>query len=1135
MTSGRGFVGRSDELDELKSAFRRASGGDGAPVPQVVAVVGESGFGKTRLVQELYLGLTQDPEWDPPEWNYWPDAFGGVSGQLRVNPEMATHECKGPPKFFWLGMRWHDQEERNLNDRVTALPELTRALDMHRVVIRRFEPIWTKLKRVDKVTLGKQVVCGVSDFLGMGWVRKTIETAETATKFLSKMGEVDHSIGDVQRSRQAEARNKLIDDFRELLSDSKPLPIVLWLDDGQWIDQDALNFIRELWEEAVSNAWPLMVVLTHWEAEWRALKESSAEGGVWNLTNLPWGQEGQAREIILGSVSDADLTDYVRSRLPGLTPEQTQSVVAKGCGNYLAMAENVTWLCKEPMNFVGKDINAALSPAGERRVKAWESSREKRVESRFSELDDDCKLVLGWGAKYGVRFPVEFIERIARAVGREDGAEEATRTCIHRLGILVSHEGHVLEFRDRLYAQAAIRHFDDYRAEEVPDFEGLIRSFRIGIVNQCFDAADDHELVWGKTSEDPTSSWIMTSAFRADLLAITTHLWWQMEAGLADGRAVSSDDIRCLSLHMLAAFQSDAIGVVERALSGLDAIQWDSVPENIVAPGDRFALADIACEFGLSSEAALVLRLSSLRLSKMRAERLAEDQAGEAAFAAFEYAIMAGRCGWDLWNAGRTAEAGEAYEESFTILRQLFDTYDDTDAKVRIGESLSYFLSSRAELLRRQGSSGESEALHLEGESLIGKLLAISDSSLIHRCAAQTQTIFGNFLFFNGDCEKALHRYTAAVQHRRELAADSDDVAERFALGVALFNLGQCEAITGPLDSAISHTQESKLILEAVANEAPTARHRLFASCPLETLAVLALMQGDEDQGLVWLQCAWQMRQGAYATPAAFSEIDENILHLPDLLIARYLKNSRFSEARDIAREMLALARRIDGRFTTPSVRELLRVALRANRNTALACGDRNDAMSVSTELVEASAAAHQAAPDEDTLEELLGDIRGHLDLLLEGEQDEEIRATAHRLLAEAVSGFQRERTQGVADMTNEAVAGLLDAIPCGVFSVDFIDAAVGHRRDTRDAGWKMTPAMDMTLMLRCAEGYLHVGDSRKAAGVFAEAEIEAAAVATDAGGSFPEGLQQRYGELERRIRMASGEAPFSSGGHSAV
>ena len=92
MTSGRGFVGRSNELDELKSAFRRASGVDGAPVPQVVAVVGESGFGKTRLVQELYLGLTRDPEWDPPEWNYWPDAFGGVSGQLRVNPEMAKRE-----------------------------------------------------------------------------------------------------------------------------------------------------------------------------------------------------------------------------------------------------------------------------------------------------------------------------------------------------------------------------------------------------------------------------------------------------------------------------------------------------------------------------------------------------------------------------------------------------------------------------------------------------------------------------------------------------------------------------------------------------------------------------------------------------------------------------------------------------------------------------------------------------------------------------------------------------------------------------------------------------------------------------------------------------------------------------------
>ena len=41
----------------------------------MAVVVAESGIGKSRLVQALYQQLTIDPAWDPPEVNYWPDAF----------------------------------------------------------------------------------------------------------------------------------------------------------------------------------------------------------------------------------------------------------------------------------------------------------------------------------------------------------------------------------------------------------------------------------------------------------------------------------------------------------------------------------------------------------------------------------------------------------------------------------------------------------------------------------------------------------------------------------------------------------------------------------------------------------------------------------------------------------------------------------------------------------------------------------------------------------------------------------------------------------------------------------------------------------------------------------------------------
>ena len=68
-----GFHGRAKELAWLRSQFDAvaARGADGKFAgPRMAFIVAESGIGKSRLVQELYLRLTNDPQWDPPEVNY---------------------------------------------------------------------------------------------------------------------------------------------------------------------------------------------------------------------------------------------------------------------------------------------------------------------------------------------------------------------------------------------------------------------------------------------------------------------------------------------------------------------------------------------------------------------------------------------------------------------------------------------------------------------------------------------------------------------------------------------------------------------------------------------------------------------------------------------------------------------------------------------------------------------------------------------------------------------------------------------------------------------------------------------------------------------------------------------------------
>ncbi len=78
------FFGREIELDWLKTAWLQVRQGN----PQVCVLCGESGFGKTRIVQAFYSWLSSDPEQDPQ--GYWPDVLLKEGNNLRLNPPPST-------------------------------------------------------------------------------------------------------------------------------------------------------------------------------------------------------------------------------------------------------------------------------------------------------------------------------------------------------------------------------------------------------------------------------------------------------------------------------------------------------------------------------------------------------------------------------------------------------------------------------------------------------------------------------------------------------------------------------------------------------------------------------------------------------------------------------------------------------------------------------------------------------------------------------------------------------------------------------------------------------------------------------------------------------------------------------------
>jgi len=78
----RAFYGRAKELAQLRAACEQVAARDRSGKstgPSMVFVVAETGYGKSRLVQELYLQLTEDERWDPAAHDYWPPAFGSAA------------------------------------------------------------------------------------------------------------------------------------------------------------------------------------------------------------------------------------------------------------------------------------------------------------------------------------------------------------------------------------------------------------------------------------------------------------------------------------------------------------------------------------------------------------------------------------------------------------------------------------------------------------------------------------------------------------------------------------------------------------------------------------------------------------------------------------------------------------------------------------------------------------------------------------------------------------------------------------------------------------------------------------------------------------------------------------------------
>ena len=230
--------------------------------------------------------------------------------------------------------------------------------------------------------------------------------------------------------------------------------------------------------------WPLLVIATHREAEWRQGVAAGWKEGepVTRLAQLhaalALGPEWQGEWVILPV---PDLSDVARAAFPGLKPHQVQLVAQEAGGNPELLREILLWLDRQPSLFVAGDKAGGLTSRAEAEIRQRRFRLEDLVADRFTQLGEHVRQALGWSRPQGARFLAVITKGAARRVDPAVGEaviDDALRAAEdpHCIVQFVRDAGrrNLAAFRQRIFWEVAREHLG-FNPEEQTAVESAIR------------------------------------------------------------------------------------------------------------------------------------------------------------------------------------------------------------------------------------------------------------------------------------------------------------------------------------------------------------------------------------------------------------------------------------------------------------------------------------------------------------------------------------------------------------------------------------------------------------------------------------------------------------------------------------
>lgn len=513
---GGSFTGREAELSRLLSHWESVKAGEG---PRAVVLLAEPGLGKTRLAQELYARLVAAEQGGP---GYWPPTLGVEGDNLRVSPRVEECDPGADAAFLWWGVRLTDPDGHN-QAAAGALPaHVDQGLVPHLEPFHREQRRRQRLVRAAK--LGGQVAADVVGDLVpfLGLLKKVgelgLEVKGLHDEWRRDAGRPD--VAAVASARRASLAERVVDDLATLFGASASVPAVVLLDDLQFshADPGVTAFVEELVEAMRTQRWPLLLLVTHWEREWRvAGGEADPDGTPPSpagaaIARLGREEPDRVEVIRLGPV--ADLAPLLRRALPGLTTAQELALLERAGGNPRLLDELLRYALTQRGRglFVGRDPGGPLTERGLEELLSRGSPLEELVGRRFEEAPEVVQRALALAALQGQEFETWLVAHLAAALAGDEpeAVAQALRAAADPHAMTAWLADSRAAFAQRVYRAVALEAlrgwFDEEEAREafaavlrdclleraqVPDAPASVRGLMVAAAAALADRPED--------------------------------------------------------------------------------------------------------------------------------------------------------------------------------------------------------------------------------------------------------------------------------------------------------------------------------------------------------------------------------------------------------------------------------------------------------------------------------------------------------------------------------------------------------------------------------------------------------------------------------------------------------------------